>query len=140
MYSHIFFGVTDFERALVFYNSLMSCLGLETRFCDRSRPWAGWHSAGGTQPLFLIGKPYNEQPHSCGNGSMVAFQAKNRAIVDAAHKTALINGGICEGKPGLRPEYHENYYGAYFRDPDGNKICIVCHAPEDKINVLTSNV
>ncbi len=45
------------------------------------------------------------------------------------HQTALGNGGTCEGPPGLRPQYHDNYYGAYFRDPDGNKICVACHAP-----------
>jgi hypothetical protein len=52
MFSHIFIGVTDFDRALAFYGALVACLGLEARFCDRSRPWAGWHGAGGqTRPL-----------------------------------------------------------------------------------------
>jgi lactoylglutathione lyase len=61
---------------------------------------------------------------------MVAFLAKNRAVVDTVYAVALANGGSSEGAPGLRPEYHVHYYGAYFRDPDGNKICIACHLPQ----------
>jgi lactoylglutathione lyase len=45
------------------------------------------------------------------------------------HAVALTHGGRCEGPPGPRPEYHEHYYGAYFRDPDGNKLCVACHEP-----------
>ena len=58
---------------------------------------------------------------------MTAFLANDREAVDAAYAVALANGGTSEGPPGLRPEYHQNYYGAYFRDPDGNKLCVVCH-------------
>jgi lactoylglutathione lyase len=58
---------------------------------------------------------------------MVALLAATRAQVDAAHALALAYGGRCEGPPGLRPQYHANYYGAYFRDPDGNKLCVACH-------------
>lgn len=130
MFSHIFLGVADFERALGFYSAVLSGLGLEVRFCDRSRPWAGWQSAGEPRPLFLIGKPFDDKPPDCGNGQMVAFLASTRALVDGAYQTALAHGGTSEGAPGLRPEYHANYYGAYFRDPDGNKLCVACHAPE----------
>src|SRR5437868_5318270 len=111
MLSHVFTGVSDFDRALAFYTALMQCLGIEQRFCERSRPWAGWQSAGGARPLFLIGKPYDGQPHDPGNGQMVAFQAASRAMVDEAYRIALENGGTSEGAPGLRPEYHANYYG-----------------------------
>ena len=129
MFSHIFVGVTDFDRALAFYNPLMSALGIRARFCDRSRPWAGWQSDPGPRPLFLIGKPYDQQSHERGNGQMVAFLAESRAGVDKVFKVALASGGTPEGAPGLRPEYHEHYYGAYFRDPDGNKLCVACHSP-----------
>jgi lactoylglutathione lyase len=61
---------------------------------------------------------------------MTAFLAASRALVDRAHETALAHGGTSEGPPGLRPEYHANYYGAYFRDPDGNKLCVACHSPD----------
>ena len=130
MFSHIFIGVNDFDRALAFYAPLMSCLGLEMRFCERSRPWAGWQSPGVARPLFLIGKPYDERPHHRGNGQMAAFLAETRQVVNSAHAIALAHGGVSEGEPGLRPEYHANYYGAYFRDPDGNKLCVACHAPK----------
>lgn len=127
MFSHIFLGVSDFERALGFYNAVLTGLGLDARFCDRSRPWAGWQSAGEPRPLFLIGKPFDDKPPERGNGQMVAFLASTRALVDSAYETALAHGGTSEGAPGLRPEYHANYYGAYFRDPDGNKLCVACH-------------
>ncbi len=129
MFSHIFVGVSDFERALDFYNPLMAALGVAPRFCERARPWAGWQSSPAPRPLFLIGKPYDQQDPQPGNGQMVAFLADTRTIVDQAYAVALKHGGTSEGAPGLRPEYHAHYYGAYFRDPDGNKLCVACHAP-----------
>jgi lactoylglutathione lyase len=129
MFSHIFVSVSDFERALRFYGAVMESLGIELRFCERERPWAGWHSAGGGRPFFVICKPYDGQPHHPGNGQMIAFSAASREAVRGAHRAALEHGGTCEGPPGLRPQYHDNYYGAYFRDPDGNKFCVACHAP-----------
>lgn len=130
MFSHIFVGASDFDRAMAFYEPVMHALGIRPRFCDPARPWAGWQSHPEPRPLFLIGKPYNKEPHQAGNGQMVAFLAKSRAQVDHVHSVALANGGTSEGAPGLRPEYHEHYYGAYFRDPDGNKLCVVCHDAE----------
>lgn len=129
MFSHVFVGVTDFDRALAFYEPLMQVLDIEQRFCDPGRPWAGWQTPADVRPLFLIGAPYDGLMHEAGNGQMVAFAARDRGTVRQAHETALAHGGTCEGAPALRPEYHADYYGAYFRDPDGNKICVVCHAP-----------
>jgi lactoylglutathione lyase len=133
VFSHIFVSVSDFERALRFHSAVMACLGNALRFCDPEKPWAGWHSAGGARPLFVICKPYDGQPHDPGNGQMVAFLAPSRDSVRQAHQTALAHGGTCEGPPGLRPHYHPHYYGAYFRDPDGNKFCVACHAPEELV-------
>jgi catechol 2,3-dioxygenase-like lactoylglutathione lyase family enzyme len=130
MFSHVFVSVSDFERALGFYGPLMESLGVAMRFCERERPWAGWHAAGGARPFFVICKPHDGRPHAPGNGQMVAFAAADRARVRTAHAIALAHGGRCEGPPGLRPEYHPHYYGAYFRDPDGNKFCVACHDPE----------
>jgi catechol 2,3-dioxygenase-like lactoylglutathione lyase family enzyme len=127
VFSHIFIGVKDFDRALAFYRALMPVLGIEERFCDPARPWAGWQSRPEPRPLFLIGIPHAGF-HVEGNGQMVAFLASTRDQVDLAHRMALAQGGVSEGAPGLRPEYHANYYGAYFRDPEGNKICVACHA------------
>lgn len=128
MFSHVFVGVSDFERALSFYRALFACLGIEERFCEPQRPWAGWQTPGTVRPLFLIGAPYDKQAHAPGNGQMAAFAAASRELVDRAYTAALEHGVTSEGPPGLRPEYHAHYYGAYFRDPDGNKLCVVCHA------------
>ena len=130
MFSHVFIGVSDFDRALAFYEPLMQQLGVALRFCEPERPWAGWQSAPDPRPLLLIGRPYNGAPQIAGNGQMVAFNASSRQEVDAVYAVALRLGAQSEGAPGLRPEYHADYYGAYFRDPDGNKLCVVCHLPE----------
>jgi lactoylglutathione lyase len=61
---------------------------------------------------------------------MVAFAAKDREAVRRAYAVALASGGTSEGEPGVRPEYHQRYFGAYFRDPDGNKLCVACHSPD----------
>ncbi len=129
MFSHVFVGVGDFERALAFYRPVLATLGLRQRFVDAARPWAGWEGAGGGRPLFLIGAPADGAPHAPGNGQMTAFLAATRAEVDAAHAAALAHGGRCAGPPGPRPHYHADYYGAYFRDPDGNKLAVACHLP-----------
>lgn len=130
MYSHICVGVTDFERALSFYTAVLEPLGLERRFCEREVPWAGWQCAGGGRPLFVIAAPYDGGPHVAGNGQLTAFAADARLQVDEVYRLALSLGASDEGAPGLRPHYHANYYGAYFRDLDGNKLCVVCHSPE----------
>jgi catechol 2,3-dioxygenase-like lactoylglutathione lyase family enzyme len=129
MYSHVFIGINHFDQALAFYQPLLAALGIAQRFVDHQRAWAGWQSSPGPRPLLLVGKPYDQQTAQPGNGQMVALLAETRALVDQAHALALAHGGTSEGAPGLRPEYHAHYYGAYFRDPEGNKLCVVCHAP-----------
>ncbi|GAA0834710.1 MAG: glyoxalase [Cupriavidus sp.] len=129
MISHVFVGITDFDRAFNFYLAVMEEMGLTLKFCERDTAMAGWMAADAPRPLFLIGKPYDGNPARCGNGQMVALLAPDRRTVDKVHASALANGGSCEGAPGPRPQYHAHYYGAYFRDPDGNKICVCCHTP-----------
>ncbi|MES2048604.1 MAG: VOC family protein [Pseudomonadota bacterium] len=133
MISHVFIGISDFERALSFYSQVMEELGLILKFSEPDRPWAAWVSSSAPRPLFLIGKPYDGQAASVGNGQMIALLAPNRETVNLAYSKAISNGGTCEGPPGLRPQYHENYYGAYFRDPDGNKIGVCCHESQTVI-------
>lgn len=133
MISHVFIGVgasdAAFARACDFYAAVLAPLGLVQKFCDPTRPWAGWMTPGVARPLLLIGSPHDGAPAAPGNGQMVALLAPSRAAVDAAHAAALAHGGRCDGAPGLRPHYHADYYGAYLRDPDGNKLCVCCHAP-----------
>ena len=71
--------------------------------------------------------PFDGQPASHGNGTMLALTAQTRAVVDAFHAAALAHGGSDEGAPGLR--YSANFYSCYVRDPDGNKLSAVCDRP-----------
>ncbi|PRH85545.1 glyoxalase [Labrys okinawensis] len=127
MISHTFLGVGDFDRAFRFYEAVLGELGLVLRFREDERPWAGWIRPDVPRPIFLIGRPFDGQAPAPGNGPMVALLAADRLAVGRAWQVALNHGGTDEGAPGLRPEYHANYYGAYFRDPDGNKLCVCCH-------------
>jgi catechol 2,3-dioxygenase-like lactoylglutathione lyase family enzyme len=129
MLSHIHIGVTDFQRAFTFYSGVMDALGFPLKFLEPEKPWAGWKPMNSERPLFLIGIPYNGARAVPGNGQMVALLAPSRDAVDRCYAAAVASGGRSEGPPGLRPQYHANYYGAYFRDPDGNKLCVCCHDP-----------
>lgn len=129
MLSHVHLGTNDFERAYTFYAALMRELACPERLVDRARPWAVWATADGGRPFLIVGAAYDGHAATSGNGQMIALLARDRATVDRCHALALSLGGRCEGPPGLRPQYHANYYGAYFRDPDGNKLCVVCHGP-----------
>lgn len=129
MLSHVHIGVTDFARAFAFYAPVMRTLGLRLRFHQPEKPWAGWQPADAARPLLLIGQAFDGRAAAPGNGQMVALLAPDRAAVDACHAAALANGGLDDGAPGLRLHYHPDYYGAYFRDPDGNKLCVCCHHP-----------
>ena len=82
--------------------------------------------AGINLPFWIL-RPHDRKAASAGNGVTVAFTLPSRAAVDAFHAAALANGGTDDGPPGLRTHYHPDYYGAYVRDPEGNKICAVCH-------------
>lgn len=130
MLSHVHIGVRDFDRAFAFYGALLPVVGWTLKFVEPGKPWAGWHPDHAERPLFVIGAPFDGAPADPGNGNMIALQAASRAIVDAAYETAMANGATSEGKPGFRPEYHEQYYGAYLRDHDGNKLCVCCHAAD----------
>ncbi len=128
MLSHVHVGVSDFDRAYAFYAGLMQELGYPLRFRDPDRAWAGWMPREAPRPLFLVGRPFDGEAAAPGNGQMFALLAPTRAAVDATYRVAMNAGATCEGPPGLRPQYHQHYYGAYFRDPDGNKVCVCCHS------------
>ena len=130
MFSHVCVGTNDLERAERFYGPLCAELGLRLRFRDPEGGAAAWQPADANRPLLFLTQPFDGLPATPGNGQMAAFLAPSRAIVDRCHALAIASGGTCEGPPGLRPQYHANYYGAYFRDPDGNKLCVCCHQAE----------
>ena len=78
------------------------------------------------KPSLGIMKPYDGNAATVGNGSMPSFEAPSRAAVDAFHRAALAHGGTDEGAPGIRDAYGPEFYVAYVRDPDGNKLAAVC--------------
>jgi catechol 2,3-dioxygenase-like lactoylglutathione lyase family enzyme len=129
MLSHTYVGVTDFERSFAFYSAVFRELNVMLKFCEHEQVWAGWRPIDSDRPLFLIGMPYNSQPATPGNGQMVTLLAPCREAVDRCYASAIAAGAQCEGRPGLRPHYHPNFYGAYFSDPDGNKIGVCYHQP-----------
>lgn len=130
MISHICVGISDFDRALAFYASVMATLDHELKFSEPGNGWAAWKSKEADRPLFIIGAPYNGEAATPGNGQMIALLAPSRKAVKDSHAAAIAHGGKCEGPPGPRPHYHPDYFGAYFRDPDGNKLCVCCHHRE----------
>jgi len=124
MFSHITLGTNDFERARPFWLAVMDVLGHPILF-EREGGIAFGEPTG---PKTFVGAPFDGEAARPGNGVHVAYLLRDRAMVDAFHAAALANGGSDEGAPGLRPHYHSNYYGAYVRDPDGNKLQAVCHS------------
>jgi catechol 2,3-dioxygenase-like lactoylglutathione lyase family enzyme len=127
MFSHVTVGCRDLERAAVFYDALLIPLGLQRRIVvpDGGPQAACWVEPGHALPRFYVYMPFNGAPSHAGNGVMVAFAAASPTAVDAAYAAGMAKGGIDEGSPGPRPHYGAGYYGAYLRDPDGNKIHIV---------------
>jgi len=124
MFSHVTVGSNDVPRAKVFYDSLLAPLGL-SRLADHPEA-AGYGRPGGRPQLWIV-RPLDKNAATSGNGITVGLEAADRASVDAAYKAGLAAGGKDEGAPGLRTHYHPNYFGAYLRDFDGNKVCVVCH-------------
>lgn len=124
MFSHVTVGSNDVARAKTFYDGVGKALGL-SRMADYPEA-AGYGRTGGRPQLWIV-QPLDKQRATVGNGITIGLEANDRPSVDAAYAAAMAAGGKDEGKPGLRTHYHPNYYGAYVRDPDGNKVCIVCH-------------
>lgn len=127
MFSHVTVGARDLERAGRFYDALLAPLDLKRRAVvpDGGPPALCWVMKTAALPRFYVYIPRNGDQSTVGNGSMVAFLAPSEAAVEAAYAGGLANGGTDEGLPGPRPHYGAGYFGAYLRDPDGNKVHIV---------------
>jgi catechol 2,3-dioxygenase-like lactoylglutathione lyase family enzyme len=113
-------GTNDLQKAVDFYGKLLGVLDAQPFF--KSDRGVGW-GISPDQPMFSVMKPFDGQPASVGNGTMVALVAKNPEQVQSVHAKALALGGMDEGAPGPRGN---GFFGAYFRDLDGNKLAVFC--------------
>lgn len=130
MIGYVTLGTNDIERSRGFYDALLAVMGgkrlmeMETGFTA--------YGVGMDQPMLAVTPPYDGGEASFGNGTMVALMAGSRAQVDALHAKAMELGAPDEGAPGVRgDEGDQAFYGAYFRDPDGNKLCAFRIGPAD---------
>jgi catechol 2,3-dioxygenase-like lactoylglutathione lyase family enzyme len=115
MFNYVTLGSNDLERALPFYDAVLGLLGGKRAFnSDRLHFYAD-----GKGSMLAIGTPWDKNPATHGNGTMLGLTAPDRETVDKVYRTALAHGGTDEGAPGIRGGAS---YGAYFRDPDGNKL------------------
>jgi catechol 2,3-dioxygenase-like lactoylglutathione lyase family enzyme len=113
-------GTNDLDKAVSFYAELLGLLGAKPFFkTDRGVGWG----VSPDKPMFSVLKPFDGQAATVGNGTMIALAAANTEQVQALHAKALALGGTDEGAPGPRGD---GFYGAYFRDLDGNKLAVFC--------------
>ena len=120
MIDHVTLHVSDYGKSKLFFERALAPLGYTVIMQFGA---VGGLGAGG-KPDFWIAQG------EASNPVHVAFASANRAAVDAFYQAAIAAGGRDNGAPGLRPQYHPNYYGAFVFDPDGNNIEAVCHAGE----------
>lgn len=127
MIDHSGIDVSDMDAALAFYDAALAPLGSSLLAEIALEHTGGVRVVGYGQdrPQFWISQGTKQEPPL-----HFAFSAETRQQVDVFYEAALGAGGTDNGAPGLRPHYHEHYYGAFVRDPDGNNIEAVCHAPE----------
>jgi catechol 2,3-dioxygenase-like lactoylglutathione lyase family enzyme len=124
MFDHVKFGVSDFAASKAFYLEALGPLGVVV--IAEGVPTYGVELAPPDGDVSLCLYQTEEKPAHLH----VAFQAQNRRQVDAFYRAALEAGGTDNGAPGLRPQYHANYYAAFVIGPDGHNIEVVCHQPE----------
>jgi catechol 2,3-dioxygenase-like lactoylglutathione lyase family enzyme len=127
MIDHSGISVAHIGKAIAFYDQALAALGFSMlaevpkEYTDGKRV-VGY---GAQRPQFWLSEGETQKPPL-----HFAFSASNRAAVDAFYEAALNAGGSDNGAPGPRPHYHENYYGAFVLDPEGNNIEAVCHKAE----------
>ena len=114
-------GTNDLEKSRSFYDALLETIGAK-RLMQLDEGFTGYGKEMGA-PMLCVTPPFNGEPASVGNGMMVALEAESRDEVDALHAKALELGAADEGAPGIREPEEMGFYAAYFRDPDGNKLC-----------------
>ncbi len=126
--SHITLGTNDPERSSRFYDEVLGVLGFKRLPKPPGKPPA--YEKNGMPTIYLY-LPEDGRPATWGNGTHIAFVADTQEAVTSFYEAALCLGGSSAGEPGPRPHYGENYYAAYVRDPDGNKLQAVCYETPD---------
>ena len=130
MIGYVTLGSNDLEKSRAFYDALMPVVGAG-RIMEFGDNFTMYGSGLG-KPGLAVCKPYDGKPATAGNGNMASLVVDSRAKVDALHAKALELGGSCEGPPGVRGDEGPGaFYGAYFRDPDGNKLAAFRIGPAD---------
>ncbi len=120
MFSHVMLGADDIDASKAFYDATITALGGRPGMVDPKGRVIYMHNGG----LFLLTKPIDGQPASCGNGSTIGFAASSAEQADAWHAAGLAHGGTAiEDPPGVREGAGMKLYLAYLRDPAGNKVC-----------------
>jgi predicted lactoylglutathione lyase len=128
MIGYITVGSNDLEKSRAFYDALMPVIGAGRimEFGDNFT----MYGTGMNRPGLAVCKPFDGNAATAGNGNMASIACESRAKVDALHAKAMELGGTDEGAPGVRGEEGDQaFYGAYFRDPDGNKLAAFCIGP-----------
>ena len=131
MIGYVTLGTNDLQGNAPFYDAIAKEMGVG-RMMDTDS-YIAWGEPGGAAGVALT-KPYDGNTATVGNGTMVAFEAKDKQQVQRLYEIALANGGTDEGTPGPRGDADENglvFYASYFRDRDGNKLNAFCMAPAD---------
>ncbi|MFC4671016.1 VOC family protein [Seohaeicola nanhaiensis] len=126
MFSHVMVGANDVEVMVAFYDAVLGTLGLARDPQEAESP-AGfiWQRCGHRWPQFALRRPFDGRTATAGNGVQISFAAPSRQHVVAAWQAAIDNGGSDEGRPDVRPQYNDDFFAAYCRDPEGNKLCFV---------------
>jgi predicted lactoylglutathione lyase len=125
MIGYVTLGTADLVKSAAFYDVLLGTIGAG-RFMEEPNYFIAWAKSAG-EPSIAVSIPFNKEPASVGNGTMVAVALETAEQVDAFYTKALELGGSCEGKPGFRPEgASSGFYAGYFRDLDGNKLNAFC--------------
>lgn len=117
--THIMVGSNDVDRSKIFYDAVLGALGFE----PGQKAMNHVYYMCGDGMALGVGKPFNGKNATSGNGVTIGFPAESSEAVNAFHAAGLAHGGTDEGAPGPRAFGSDSSYGAYLRDPDGNKIC-----------------
>ncbi|WP_370224787.1 VOC family protein [Pararhodobacter marinus] len=133
MIAYVTVGADDMARARRFYDALLPALGYGLDEGPEGLSYALPVPPGQSPvlPDFYVKPPFDGAPARAGNGTMVAFQARSQQQVRRLHAAGLEAGGTDEGAPGFRADYGADFYVAYLRDPQGNKIALFSNNPDE---------